>query len=177
VSVAFDPTRALRVLDAHDVRYVLIGGLAGELMGAPLATNDLDICYERSPENMGRLAAALQELGVVTEEIEDVSLALTEAAANVVKHSGEGDQYEVHLILENSSCEIRVVDTGHGFDSSSLAVSMAGPSEEQGRGMALMAALVDSVRFESRPEDGTIVHLVKDLSLRPDGPLDRLVAR
>ena len=122
-------------------------------------------------------AAALQELGVVTEEIDDVSLALTEAAANVVKHSGEGDQYEVHLILENSTCEIRVIDTGHGFDSSSLAVSMAGPSEEQGRGMALMAALVDSVRFESRPEDGTMVHLVKDLSLRPDGPLDRLVAQ
>jgi len=122
-------------------------------------------------------AAALQELGVVTEEIDDVSLALTEAAANVVKHSGVGDQYEVQLVLENSTCQIRVVDTGHGFDSSSLAVSMAGPSAEQGRGLALMAALVDSVRFESRPEDGTIVHLVKDLNLRPDGPLDRLVAQ
>jgi hypothetical protein len=41
--------------------------------------------------------------------------------------------------------------------------------------MALMAALVDSVHFESRPETGTIVHLVKDLHLRPDGPLSRLV--
>jgi serine/threonine-protein kinase RsbW len=121
-------------------------------------------------------SAALRELGVETEAIEDVALALTEAAANVVKHSGAGDQYEIHLILENSTCEIRVVDTGHGFDSSSLGVSMAGPSEEQGRGMALMAALVDSVRFESRPEDGTIVHLVKDLHLRPDGPLERLVS-
>ncbi|MGI8807766.1 MAG: ATP-binding protein [Acidimicrobiales bacterium] len=122
-------------------------------------------------------AAALRELGVVTEEIDDVTLALTEAAANVVKHSGEGDQYEIQLILENTICEIRVVDTGHGFDASSLAVSMAAPSEEQGRGMALMAALVDSVRFESRPEEGTVVHLVKDLTLRPDGPLDRLVAQ
>jgi serine/threonine-protein kinase RsbW len=121
-------------------------------------------------------AAALRELGVEDEAIADVSLALTEAAANVVKHSGDGDQYEIHLILENTTCEIRVVDTGHGFDSGSLGVSMAGPSEEQGRGIALMAALVDSVRFESRPEDGTIVHLVKDLHLRPDGPLKRLVA-
>jgi serine/threonine-protein kinase RsbW len=122
-------------------------------------------------------AAALKELGVKSEAIEDVSLALTEAAANVVKHSGADDRYEVHLMIENSTCEIRVIDSGRGFDSSSLGVSMAGPSEEQGRGMALMAALVDSVHFESRPEDGTIVHLVKDLDLIPDAPLDRLVAQ
>lgn len=120
-------------------------------------------------------SAALKELGVETEAIEDVALALTEASANVVKHSGAGDQYEVHLILENNLCEIKVVDTGRGFDSASLGMVMAGPSQEQGRGLALMAALVDSVHFESRPEAGTIVHLVKDLSLRPDGPLRRLV--
>jgi serine/threonine-protein kinase RsbW len=120
-------------------------------------------------------ASALEELGVVSEEIGDVILALTEAAANVVKHSGADDQYEVHLVIENNTCEIRVVDSGRGFDSASLGVNMAGPSEERGRGMALMAALVDSVRFESRPEAGTIVHLVKDLALRPDGPLRRLV--
>ena len=120
-------------------------------------------------------ASALEELGVVAEEIGDVILALTEAAANVVKHSGADDQYEVHLVIENNTCEIRVVDSGRGFDSDTLGVNMAGPSEERGRGMALMAALVDSVRFESRPEAGTIVHLVKDLELRPDGPLRRLV--
>lgn len=120
-------------------------------------------------------ASALDELGVVPEEVGDVILALTEAAANVVKHSGADDQYEVHLVIENNTCEIRVVDSGRGFDSDTLGVNMAGPSEERGRGMALMAALVDSVRFESRPEAGTIVHLVKDLSLRPDGPLRRLV--
>ena len=121
-------------------------------------------------------AFALDELGVDREATEDVALALTEAAANVVKHSGAGDQYEVHLLLEDKLCEIRVVDTGHGFDSTSLGVAMAGPSDAQGRGMALMAALVDSVRFESKPEAGTIVHLVKDLNLRPNGPLERLAA-
>jgi len=117
---------------------------------------------------------ALKELGVETEAIEDVELALTEASANVVKHSGAGDEYEVHLVLQDNLCEIRIVDTGHGFDSSAAA-AMAGPSAEQGRGLAMIAALVDSVHFESRPEAGTVVHLVKDLSPRPGGPLDRLV--
>jgi len=63
LTVPFDPERTLHVLDAHGVRYVLVGGLAGELLGAPLATTDIDICYERSKDNMRRLAAALSELG------------------------------------------------------------------------------------------------------------------
>jgi hypothetical protein len=58
----FDPLRALRVLNRHQVRYVLIGGFAAELLGAPLATNDLDICYDRPRDNLERLAAALHEL-------------------------------------------------------------------------------------------------------------------
>ena len=122
-------------------------------------------------------ASALEELGVERETMDDVTLALTEAAANVVKHSGADDRYEVHVVIEDSICEIRVIDAGRGFDSESLGVAMAGPAAEEGRGMALMAAQVDTVRFESRPEAGTIVHLVKDLCLRPDGPLERLVGR
>lgn len=117
---------------------------------------------------------ALHELGIGEEVVGDVALALTEASGNVVKHSGKDDAYEVHLQIEDTVCEIRVVDTGHGFDSSSLTDGMAGLSDEQGRGVALMKALVDSVRFESRPEAGTIVHLVKDLPVTPGGTLDRL---
>lgn len=59
----FDPLQAFQVLEAEGVRFIVIGGLAGELLGAPLATNDIDICYERSPENMDRLARALKRLG------------------------------------------------------------------------------------------------------------------
>jgi len=62
MSAPYDPVSALRVLVRHDVRYVVIGGFAGNLLGAPLNTNDLDICYERTSENMDRLAAALIEL-------------------------------------------------------------------------------------------------------------------
>ncbi|MBA3268420.1 MAG: hypothetical protein H0T70_09215 [Acidimicrobiia bacterium] len=54
---------AFRVLNEHEVRYVVIGGLAAEFLGAPIATNDIDVCYERTTENMKCLAAALQQLG------------------------------------------------------------------------------------------------------------------
>lgn len=61
-TAAFDPLRALRVLEDRRVSFVLIGGLAARLWGSPSVTNDLDLCYERSPENLERLAAALREL-------------------------------------------------------------------------------------------------------------------
>jgi hypothetical protein len=44
------------------VRYVLIGGLAGNLRGAPVVTYDLDVCYDRAADNLERLAAALADL-------------------------------------------------------------------------------------------------------------------
>ena len=58
----FDPLRVFRTLDRHGVQFVLIGGLGARLYGSPTVTNDTDICYERSSENLGRLAAALRQL-------------------------------------------------------------------------------------------------------------------
>jgi len=58
----FDPIRALQTLNRHEVRYVLIGGFAGKLLGSTILTVDIDICYARDRANLERLAAALQEL-------------------------------------------------------------------------------------------------------------------
>jgi hypothetical protein len=60
----FDPERLLRILGAHGVRFVLIGGWAAKLLGSPTVTGDIDICYARDAANLERLAAALAELHV-----------------------------------------------------------------------------------------------------------------
>jgi len=52
-----------RVLEAHGVRYVLVGGLAATLHGSPLRTGDADICPARDTDNLDRLADALNEMG------------------------------------------------------------------------------------------------------------------
>lgn len=58
-----DAPRILLALADHGVRYVVIGGMAAILQGVPIArTLDLDITPERTPENLERLAAALEEL-------------------------------------------------------------------------------------------------------------------
>jgi hypothetical protein len=59
------------VLAAHEVRFVLIGGLAGRLWGSPTVTNDLDLCYARDRGNLERLSAALVELQARLRGVED----------------------------------------------------------------------------------------------------------
>jgi hypothetical protein len=58
----FEPGELLRSLEAHHVRYVVIGAIAAIAAGAPILTTDLDVTPERSDENLERLALALQDL-------------------------------------------------------------------------------------------------------------------
>ena len=58
----FQPESVIRLLGLHGVRYVLIGGLAAVTHGAPLVTQDIDLCYARVADNLDRLAEALREI-------------------------------------------------------------------------------------------------------------------
>lgn len=118
---------------------------------------------------------ALAELDVDREDIGDIAVAVSEACANVVKHSGPSDDYEVRVDIEGDRCTIRVVDRGRGFDWRSLERLGDDLSAEQGRGIRLMRALVDEVKFTSRPEaGGTVVLLEKNLRYGAASPLAQL---
>ncbi|HLF44750.1 MAG TPA: hypothetical protein VJA46_14660, partial [Acidimicrobiia bacterium] len=58
----FDPVAALRVLVEHQVEFLLVGGVAARLRGAPMLTQDVDITPSTDRDNLERLAAALKEL-------------------------------------------------------------------------------------------------------------------
>jgi hypothetical protein len=73
----FDPVAIIAVLNRHQVRFVVIGGIAAGVQGVVWATADLDICYARSRANVGRLAAALEDLEAhVVDEPPGVSVKL-----------------------------------------------------------------------------------------------------
>ena len=55
-----------RSFQQHDVKYVVIGGIAAILHGVPRATFDLDILIDATPENAQRLLDALLEAGLGT---------------------------------------------------------------------------------------------------------------
>ena len=58
----FDPVAVLRVLDDHRVEFLVIGGIAARLRGAPLLTQDVDITPAPDRANLERLAGALKDL-------------------------------------------------------------------------------------------------------------------
>ncbi|MCL4803951.1 MAG: hypothetical protein KJ046_06620 [Anaerolineae bacterium] len=53
----------------HEVRYLVIGGIAAVLYGVPRATFDLDILIEATPDNSSRLLDALVEARLGTAEL------------------------------------------------------------------------------------------------------------
>ena len=52
----------LRLLAEHKVDCVIVGGIAALIHGSLLLTNDVDVCYARDPDNLKRLAGALQSV-------------------------------------------------------------------------------------------------------------------
>ena len=53
----------LRLLNAHQVEYLLIGGYAVGYFGYPRATADMDIWIAMNPANAERIVTALKEFG------------------------------------------------------------------------------------------------------------------
>lgn len=54
--------RILELLESHGVEYIVVGGVAAVLRGAPITTFDIDTLVKVDQANAERLIAALQEL-------------------------------------------------------------------------------------------------------------------
>ena len=52
----------LERLRAHQVEFVIIGGLCGVIHGVPMVTQDVDICCRLGAENLRRLEEAVKDL-------------------------------------------------------------------------------------------------------------------
>lgn len=59
----------LRLLNEHEVRYLLIGGWAVGLHGRGRPTEDLDVFVAVSPDNADRLVTVLREFGFDVPEL------------------------------------------------------------------------------------------------------------
>jgi len=97
-----------RLVDAG-VEFIVVGGAAAVLHGAPITTEDLDIVHRRTPENVSRLKNLLQELNAHVRELANRQLVPQESA-----FLGEG-----HVLLSTRlgplDCLGALVD-GRGFE-------------------------------------------------------------
>ena len=55
----------LRKLEGSNVQFILVGGVAAVLNGAPVQTYDIDLVYARNPANVERLLGVLASLDAV----------------------------------------------------------------------------------------------------------------
>ena len=120
------------------------------------------------------IAQALEVVGVEADTVSDVEIALSEACANVLRHAKVGDAYQVRAGFDESRAFLEIIDQGQGLSPDLPANDAVADDAESGRGIALMRALMDDVRFESHTGDGSSVILEKRLQWRPGSPVERM---
>lgn len=80
-----DLSAVLEGLIKADVNFILVGGLAAVVQGAPVTTMDVDIVHNRSSENIVKLLAFLKSIGAFHRRLDDKVIEPTERDI-----SGEG---------------------------------------------------------------------------------------
>jgi serine/threonine-protein kinase RsbW len=110
----------------------------------------------------------LKEQGVDSGLVTDIAISVTEIVTNAVNHGNRNDLHKkvmVSVRLDKESVTIQVEDQGGGFDSEHLENPLDEKNllKEAGRGVFIVKSLMDEVKFETLPNNGTIVTLVKRL--------------
>ena len=119
-----------------------------------------------------KLMLLIRKCGCAAEGESDVEIALREALANAIIHGNHENPRKhvyVRFRFEPDEVSFAVTDQGRGFDLSKI-VDPTAPENTgavHGRGIYLMKALMDEVRFE---EGGVVVHMRK--SARKSAPKD-----
>jgi len=65
----------LRSFIDHDVRFMVVGAYALAVHNRPRATGDIDLWVDATPDNAGRIMAALAEFGAPLREISESDFA------------------------------------------------------------------------------------------------------
>jgi serine/threonine-protein kinase RsbW len=138
--------------------------LPRDVASVPVTRQVLDSCLER--------------LGVMPDTRADIALALSEACANVIRHAGPGEEYEVIATTRDGRCVIEVVDNGDRDGVRLPASDQAAISEhgmpEHGRGLKIIDAVTDELSLTGSGPAGTTVRFEKVLNWIPGAPAEQL---
>jgi len=114
------------------------------------------------PATVERILAAVRPVGLPSDRLNDLAVALSEALSNAAIHgNGLDPERKVVItltVIPRDRAVIEVKDEGHGFDLSRLT-DPTDPTQilaTGGRGVFLMRRLVDRVDYE---QGGTLVRL------------------
>ncbi|MBN1485322.1 MAG: SpoIIE family protein phosphatase [Chloroflexia bacterium] len=118
---------------------------------------------------------AAQDAGLNERQAYHVRLALDEACTNVIQYAYEGQEdgeLLLHCWVEEDEFVVTLQDRGTPFDPHHAPAPDLGSSWEDrpigGLGVYLIQQLVDRIKYESDPEQGNILWLIKQITPASD---------
>lgn len=113
----------LKLLNAHGVKYLLVGGYAVAFHGYPRATADLDVWIARHPANAQRLVDALVEFGF---SLPDLTPSLFMQEGRIVRMGNPPVRIEIATDISGvtfESCyDSRIAGTLDGVEASVISI-------------------------------------------------------
>lgn len=149
----------LETLCRHRVELIVVGGVAAVLEGAPVSTFDLDVMHRRSPENLQRLLAALDELEALYKD---------PAGRQITPDLEKLESFRLHLLLTRFGPLdlLTEIAPGDGYDQlieQTIVHEIAGMEVR----VLELAAIIRSKEHAARDKDrATLPVLRRTLELR-----------
>ena len=151
--------RILELLEQHGVEYVVVGGVAAVLQGAPVTTFDLDALIRVNPENVDRVASVLAALDARYREHRDLRPSRNDLAAGG------------HLLLMTDSGPFDVlgfIGGGRRYeDVAGSAISLA--IGDLSVKVLPLAELVEEKKALGRDKDVAVLKLLEAILARTKG--------
>ena len=156
--------------------------------------NEMELCFDAAAcnEGLARVAAAafVSHLNPTLEELADIKTAVSEAVTNAIIHgygnllgySRHGEVRPVNMQMHPGKVHLKcrlsegildvwVMDQGVGIEDIEKAMEPLFTTkpelERSGMGFAFMEAFMDELEVESRPGEGTSVHMRKKIARGP----------
>lgn len=138
-----------------------------------MVVNSTETLIIKSDVNeLAKVATITEEIcirfGLIEDEIDDISIAVTEAVNNAIKHGNKEDStksIKIVFEVETDRIKIRIKDEGKGFQLEEVKDPRKNENllKDDGRGILIMKALMDEVEVLSGSE-GNVLQLVKKIS-------------
>ncbi len=151
-----DFSAVLEVLAKHEVDFIVVGGYSAVLLGAPVATFDVDIVHSRTQENLTRLVAALDEL----------SAHYRDHIPRRIAPSGDGLSKMGHHLLATKFGPLDVLGAiGHEEDYADLFGHTESVEIFEGVSVDILdlATLIQVKEKTARPKDNYMLEILREM--------------
>jgi serine/threonine-protein kinase RsbW len=127
-----------------------------------------------STENLAMIRDFVKSIGTQSGmgdmDVAKLELAVDEACANVMEHAYFDDasqEVRIRAIVDDNAVQIEVIDTGKGFDPTTVEQlkleELVSAKRGGGLGMRLMKSFMDEVHYEVQPGVKNELKMVKRL--------------